>query len=69
MSDGDRYVGSWKLGKRSGLGIHSRLNGFTYVGEFKNDKPHGKGVTTMKIHHVFQVLGLWREEWMGYSQE
>lgn len=31
------------MGLKEGTGTHSRLNGETYIGEFKNDEFHGKG--------------------------
>ena len=36
---GDKYVGSWKNGKRHGKGEYIHPNGRKLVGEWKNDLP------------------------------
>ena len=42
-SNGDKYVGEWKDGNRSGQGTYTFANGANYVGEFKDGKFHGQG--------------------------
>ena len=41
--NGDRYVGDFKNGQKSGLGTSTLYDGRKYVGEFKNDKYNGQG--------------------------
>ena len=45
-SDGKKYVGEFKEGKRKGQGTFTWPSGTKYVGEFKNGKMHGKGILT-----------------------
>lgn len=45
-SDGKKYVGEFKEGKRNGQGTFTWPSGTKYVGEFKNGKMHGKGILT-----------------------
>ena len=45
-SDGKKYVGEFKEGKRNGQGTFTWPSGSKYVGEFKNGKLHGKGILT-----------------------
>ncbi len=45
-SDGNKYVGEWKDGKRNGKGKYTFANGNNYDGEWKNNKYHGKGTFT-----------------------
>ena len=37
------YDGDWEKGKMSGLGTYQYLDGFTYKGAFKNNRPNGRG--------------------------
>ena len=43
---GDKYVGEWKDGKRTGQGIYTFYNGNIYIGEFKDGKVSGQGTFT-----------------------
>jgi len=45
-TDGDKYVGEWKDGKRYGQGTKTLANGNKYVGEFKDSKATGRGTFT-----------------------
>lgn len=45
-SDGKKYVGDFKEGKRNGQGTFTWPSGTKYVGEFKNGKMHGNGILT-----------------------
>ena len=38
----DGYTGSMKNNKKHGFGIETHRYGFTFVGEFKDGKRHGK---------------------------
>jgi len=42
-SNGDKYVGEYKDGKRNGQGTYTFANGDKYVGEFKDDNYNGQG--------------------------
>ena len=43
-SDGSKYVGEWKNGKKHGKGTLTHLDGEKYVGGWKDDKYYGKGI-------------------------
>jgi hypothetical protein len=43
------YEGSWVNGKRSGKGRFTHALGFTYEGDFRDDKKDGFGILTMKV--------------------
>jgi hypothetical protein len=38
------FDGNFVKGKRHGIGAYNYANGNRYEGEFKNDKPNGRGV-------------------------
>ena len=40
---GYRYEGEWKANLQNGQGKISLWNGSYFIGEFKDDKKHGKG--------------------------
>lgn len=42
-TDGSKYVGQWKDGKREGEGVCTFSNGTKYVGQWTNNKRHGHG--------------------------
>ena len=46
LSDGSKYAGEWKDGKKHGYGTFTTPAGGTYVGEWKNDKMQGHGTLT-----------------------
>lgn len=43
-TNGDKYDGEFKDGKRNGQGTYTHSNGNYYVGEFKDYKPNGNGI-------------------------
>ena len=45
-SDGAKYVGEWKDGKRHGQRTYTWADEKKYIGEWKDDKKHGKGMLT-----------------------
>lgn len=45
---GFTFTGSFEKGKRSGQGVCVYGNGMNYIGEWREDKPHGKGVLQKK---------------------
>jgi hypothetical protein len=46
LSDGGKYFGEYRAGRRGGQGTSTLLDGTTYVGEWKDDKPNGQGTRT-----------------------
>jgi hypothetical protein len=42
-TNGDKYVGEWRDGKRHGQGTLTLANGDKYVGEWRDNKWHGQG--------------------------
>ena len=44
--NGDKYVGLYKDGKRTGQGTYTWAEGHKYVGEHKDSKAHGQGTFT-----------------------
>jgi len=44
ISDGEKYEGVFKDGKREGDGEYYWTNGNHYKGELKNYKQHGQGI-------------------------
>lgn len=49
-SNGEKYDGEWRSGKREGKGILLFPNGDKYQGEFRDDQVEGKGI-------LFQMNG------------
>ena len=45
-TQGTKYVGEYKDGKRHGQGTFTHSDGGKYVGEWKDDKPNGQGTFT-----------------------
>ena len=41
-------MGEWKAGSFNGWGIYKERDGTSYLGQFKNDKRHGKGFVVQK---------------------
>ena len=54
---GDRYVGEFKDGKKTGQGTFTWASGDKYVGEYKDNKRHGQGAYTFADGSV--VEGIW----------
>ena len=54
------YVGDWKNGKFHGKGsLTSQLEGFKFVGKFKNDKANGHGKATFNSGEIIE--GDWKD--------
>lgn len=51
---GDKYTGTWKLGKQEGHGVYEYANGDRYVGEWLDGKHHGAGSYHFVSGKVFQ---------------
>ncbi|CAM4850519.1 unnamed protein product, partial [Rotaria magnacalcarata] len=45
-SNGDKYIGDWTGGNKTGYGVMTWSNGDKYVGDWLNDKETGKGTFT-----------------------
>ena len=43
----NKYVGTWKDGKKHGQGTHTFPDGSMYVGTWKDGNKHGQGVYTL----------------------
>ena len=54
---GDKYVGDWLNGQRTGNGIYTHANGDRYVGEFLNGESHGQGKYTWEDGESWN--GIW----------
>lgn len=50
---GNRYVGEFQNGSRTGYGVIFFSSGNVYAGEFKNGKKHGQGTFLWKEGHKF----------------
>ena len=46
LANGNKYVGEWRDGNRTGQGTHTWANGNKYVGEYRNGKRNGQGTFT-----------------------
>ena len=58
-SDGSKYKGEMKDGKRHGRGVFVRPDGMKYEGEWRNDKPGGQGTITSPDGK--QRSGIWED--------
>lgn len=47
-SNGDRYDGEFRGGKRNGCGTFTFTNGRSYVGQFRDDQFQGQGIWTLE---------------------
>ncbi len=57
---GDTYEGNMEHGIRQGQGTYTwGINGAVYVGEYVNNKKHGKGKMTFPDKGVYEGKGLW----------
>jgi len=57
-SNGDKYVGEWKNGKKNGQGTYFWNDGNTYIGEFKNGEFYGQG--TRYWNNGDKYVGEWK---------
>jgi len=60
FSDGERYVGEWSDGKRSGEGINTLPNGEKYVGEWSDGERSGHGTNT--FFNGEKYVGEWKND-------
>ena len=63
-SNGDKYEGEWKRGKREGKGIfYYKQNKKKYDGEWKNDEKEGKGILYYTDKNAFydRFEGIWEK--------
>jgi hypothetical protein len=61
-SNGDKYVGTWKHGKRHGKGKMTLKSGESYDGEFRDDKRDGQGTYVFGDGSTY--IGGWRHDKM-----
>ena len=67
FDDGSKYKGQWLLDDKDGNGIFVDSDGAKYIGQFKGDLFHGKGVET-SMHGKYD--GEWKEGVRhGYGEE
>ncbi|MBF0344794.1 MAG: hypothetical protein HQL06_11250 [Nitrospirae bacterium] len=59
FENGDRYVGQWKDGVRSGQGTYFLRNGDKFIGQFKDDKADGTGI--LIDHDGVEIRGQWQD--------
>ena len=64
-SEGQKYEGKWKDGKKHGQGTETYPDGRKYEGEFKDGKQNGQG--TYIYHDGRKYEGEWKNgrEWNG----
>ena len=55
-TDGGKYVGQFKDGKKNGQGTYTWAGGAKYIGQFKNGKMHGQGTKTRWLLTVLRQL-------------
>jgi prepilin-type processing-associated H-X9-DG protein len=60
FTNGHKYVGEYKDGKRNGQGTFTFANGEKYLGKFKNGKYNGQGIFTFADGHVQE--GIWADD-------
>ena len=58
-SDGRKYVGEWKDGKKHGQGTENDPSGHKYVGEYKDGLPNGQGTFTYPNGQKY--IGQWKD--------
>eukprot|EP00397_Hematodinium_sp_SG-2012_P031034 GEMP01032912.1.p1 GENE.GEMP01032912.1~~GEMP01032912.1.p1 ORF type:complete len:359 (+),score=50.48 GEMP01032912.1:270-1346(+) len=67
-TDGSRYEGDFRRGRRHGRGILHFRSGAVYEGQFSNDLRHGTGVLTDEGH--FRYDGEWKKNQEdGYGEK
>ena len=62
-ADGDKYVGSWYAGKKSGEGELIYSNGDVFRGNWLDDKAHGEGILEYANGDLYQ--GMWENDQRG----
>ena len=75
-SNGDKYIGNFKDGIRSGWGTYThgyntKWRGYKYIGEFKDNKYHGSGVVIKIKYDNFTVVseGIWENHKLKSNQK
>jgi S1-C subfamily serine protease len=66
MSNGDKYIGEFKDGRRNGQGTYYYDEGVYYAGEFKNGKFNGQGTTYYTDGKMKQ--GIWKDGNFQYAK-
>ena len=51
-ANGNKYIGEWKDGKKSGEGVMIYENGDLYDGEWQHGKKNGQGTLTLKNGNI-----------------
>lgn len=59
-SNGNKYIGEWKNGKKSGQGVMIYENGDLYDGGWKQGKRNGQGTLTLKNGDISHK-GEWKD--------
>jgi len=59
-ANGDKYVGDWEDGKRTGQGTYTYADGEKYVGEWKDDQNNGQGTYTWPDGEKY--VGEWKDD-------
>ena len=56
LSNGDKYVGSFKDNKYNGKGTYTSASGEVYIGSFKRGQRHGYGTYSYNDGSVYSYL-------------
>ena len=63
-----RYGGSWRLGKKHGIGTYYFVSGAKYQGEYKEGEPHGQAKFIEKDGKAYEeVSGEWSDSLQGLT--
>lgn len=62
LPNGEKFIGSFRQGKREGYGEQELPCGAKYKGEFHNDKRHGEGIFTDIGRNVYK--GTFFKDWL-----
>jgi hypothetical protein len=57
--NGDKYIGEFHWGKKSGTGTYSWKNGRRYTGQWHDDKENGEGTMYVPGSHTY--VGEWKD--------
>ena len=58
LANGDRFEGAWTADRKQGHGSYASADGWTYVGEFRDDQFEGAGVMTDRKGNRYE--GAWK---------
>ena len=53
-----RYGGSWRLGKKHGIGTYYFVSGAKYQGEYKEGEPHGQAKFIEKDGKAYEEVSV-----------